>query len=133
MASISSGFELIFIHFHQPLVETEGYYFDNFLMRLMIQIGWRRSQLINLSELPCRGEIDTVDARLSDDRALSKPEFTTFPPCLFSRADCALIPSCDGPLSLVAIEFCHKSTLSVGSRLGDLDLMPGQVSDTLRW
>jgi len=72
-----------------------------------------------------------------------KPEFTALPPYLFSRADFALIPSCDEPFGLVAVEFGRKSALGVGSRLGGLGLMPGWVSilsasvqsatNTLQW
>jgi len=67
------------------------------------------------------------------DRVFSKPEFTALPPYLFSGADFALIPSRDEPFGLVAVEFGRKGALGVGSRLGGLGLMPGWVSDTLRW
>jgi alpha-1,3-glucan synthase len=59
------------------------------------------------------------------DRVFSKPEFTSLPPCLFSGADFALIPSRDEPFGLVAVEFGRKGALGVGSRLGGLGLMPG--------
>lgn len=62
------------------------------------------------------------------DRVYSKPEFTALPPCLFSGADFALIPSRDEPFGLVAVEFGRKGALGVGSRLGGLGLMPGWVS-----
>ena len=62
------------------------------------------------------------------DRVFSKPEFTALPPCLFSGADFALIPSRDEPFGLVAVEFGRKGALGVGSRLGGLGLMPGWVS-----
>jgi alpha-1,3-glucan synthase len=64
---------------------------------------------------------------LYPDRVYSKPEFTALPPCLFSGADFALIPSRDEPFGLVAVEFGRKGALGVGSRLGGLGLMPGWV------
>lgn len=41
-------------------------------------------------------------------RVYSKPEFTALPPCIFSGAEFALIPSRDEPFGLVAVEFGRK-------------------------
>jgi alpha-1,3-glucan synthase len=49
-------------------------------------------------------------------RVFSRPQFTALPPCIFSGADFALIPSRDEPFGLVAVEFGRKGTLGVGSR-----------------
>lgn len=49
-------------------------------------------------------------------RIFSRPQFTALPPCIFSGADFALIPSRDEPFGLVAVEFGRKGTLGVGSR-----------------
>ncbi|KAF1954873.1 hypothetical protein CC80DRAFT_526600 [Byssothecium circinans] len=59
------------------------------------------------------------------DRVCSKPEFTVLPPCIFSGAEFALIPSRDEPFGLVAVEFGRKGALGVGSRVGGLGQMPG--------
>ncbi|KAF2194680.1 glycosyltransferase family 5 protein [Zopfia rhizophila CBS 207.26] len=59
------------------------------------------------------------------DRVCSKPEFTVLPPCIFSGAEFALIPSRDEPFGLVAVEFGRKGALGVGSRVGGLGSMPG--------
>ncbi|KAF2715738.1 glycosyltransferase family 5 protein [Pleomassaria siparia CBS 279.74] len=59
------------------------------------------------------------------DRVCSKPEFTMLPPCIFSGAEFALIPSRDEPFGLVAVEFGRKGALGVGSRVGGLGNMPG--------
>ncbi|ERF68903.1 hypothetical protein EPUS_08063 [Endocarpon pusillum Z07020] len=58
-------------------------------------------------------------------RVFSKPEFTALPPCIFSGAEFALIPSRDEPFGLVAVEFGRKGALGVGSRVGGLGSMPG--------
>lgn len=58
-------------------------------------------------------------------RVFSKPEFTALPPCVFSGAEFALIPSRDEPFGLVAVEFGRKGALGVGSRVGGLGSMPG--------
>ncbi|KUL82805.1 hypothetical protein ZTR_09604 [Talaromyces verruculosus] len=58
-------------------------------------------------------------------RVFSRPQFTALPPCIFSGADFALIPSRDEPFGLVAVEFGRKGTLGVGSRVGGLGQMPG--------
>jgi alpha-1,3-glucan synthase len=68
---------------------------------------------------------------LYPERVHSHPEFTALPPCLFSGADFALIPSRDEPFGLVAVEFGRKGALGVGSRLGGLGLMPGWVSSSI--
>ena len=65
---------------------------------------------------------------LYPDHIYSKPELTALPPYLFSGADFALIPSRDELFGLVTVEFGRKGSLSVGSRLGGLGLMPGWVS-----
>ncbi|KAF2641815.1 alpha-1,3-glucan synthase [Massarina eburnea CBS 473.64] len=62
---------------------------------------------------------------LYPDRVCSKPEFTVLPPCIFSGAEFALIPSRDEPFGLVAVEFGRKGALGVGSRVGGLGQMPG--------
>ena len=62
---------------------------------------------------------------LYPDRVCSKPEFTILPPCIFSGAEFALIPSRDEPFGLVAVEFGRKGALGVGSRVGGLGSMPG--------
>ncbi|KAL1598886.1 Cell wall alpha-1,3-glucan synthase ags1 [Paraconiothyrium brasiliense] len=62
---------------------------------------------------------------LYPDRVCSKPEFTILPPCIFSGAEFALIPSRDEPFGLVAVEFGRKGALGVGSRVGGLGNMPG--------
>ncbi|KAF2795737.1 glycosyltransferase family 5 protein [Melanomma pulvis-pyrius CBS 109.77] len=62
---------------------------------------------------------------LYPNRVCSKPEFTVLPPCLFSGAEFALIPSRDEPFGLVAVEFGRKGALGVGSRVGGLGSMPG--------
>jgi alpha-1,3-glucan synthase len=59
------------------------------------------------------------------ERVCSKPEFTVLPPCIFSGAEFALIPSRDEPFGLVAVEFGRKGALGVGSRVGGLGQMPG--------
>lgn len=59
-------------------------------------------------------------------RVFSKPEFTLLPPCIFSGAEFALIPSRDEPFGLVAVEFGRKGALGVGSRVGGLGQMPGE-------
>lgn len=59
------------------------------------------------------------------ERVCSKPEFTVLPPCIFSGAEFALIPSRDEPFGLVAVEFGRKGALGVGSRVGGLGTMPG--------
>lgn len=41
-------------------------------------------------------------------RVCSKPVFTALPPCIFSGAEFALIPSRDEPFGLVAVEFGRK-------------------------
>lgn len=51
-------------------------------------------------------------------RVCSKPEFTALPPCIFSGAEFALMPSRDEPFGLVAVEFGRKGALCVGSRVG---------------
>lgn len=58
-------------------------------------------------------------------RVFSKPVFTALPPCIFSGAEFALIPSRDEPFGLVAVEFGRKGALGVGSRVGGLGNMPG--------
>ncbi|KAI9890686.1 MAG: Cell wall alpha-1,3-glucan synthase ags1 [Vezdaea aestivalis] len=58
-------------------------------------------------------------------RVYSKPEFTALPPCIFSGADFALIPSRDEPFGLVAVEFGRKGALGIGARVGGLGSMPG--------
>ncbi|KAG8533940.1 uncharacterized protein KY384_001681 [Bacidia gigantensis] len=58
-------------------------------------------------------------------RVFSKPEFTQLPPCIFSGADFALMPSRDEPFGLVAVEFGRKGALCVGARVGGLGHMPG--------
>ncbi|KAJ4412539.1 hypothetical protein N0V85_003674 [Neurospora sp. IMI 360204] len=58
-------------------------------------------------------------------RVYSKPEFTALPPCIFSGAEFALIPSRDEPFGLVAVEFGRKGALGVGARVGGLGQMPG--------
>lgn len=58
-------------------------------------------------------------------RVCSKPEFTALPPCIFSGAEFALIPSRDEPFGLVAVEFGRKGALGVGARVGGLGQMPG--------
>jgi alpha-1,3-glucan synthase len=58
-------------------------------------------------------------------RVYSKPEFTALPPCIFSGAEFALIPSRDEPFGLVAVEFGRKGALGVGSKVGGLGQMPG--------
>ncbi|KAI4117714.1 MAG: hypothetical protein LQ345_002108 [Seirophora villosa] len=58
-------------------------------------------------------------------RVFSKPEFTALPPCIFSGAEFALIPSRDEPFGLVAVEFGRKGALGVGARVGGLGNMPG--------
>ncbi len=58
-------------------------------------------------------------------RVFSKPEFTALPPCIFSGAEFALIPSRDEPFGLVAVEFGRKGALGVGSKVGGLGQMPG--------
>jgi alpha-1,3-glucan synthase len=60
-----------------------------------------------------------------EGRVFSKPEFTALPPCIFSGAEFALIPSRDEPFGLVAVEFGRKGALGVGSRVGGLGQMPG--------
>jgi alpha-1,3-glucan synthase len=62
---------------------------------------------------------------LYPNRVCSKPEFTVLPPCIFSGAEFALIPSRDEPFGLVAVEFGRKGALGVGSRVGGLGSMPG--------
>ncbi|ORY57893.1 alpha-1,3-glucan synthase [Pseudomassariella vexata] len=59
------------------------------------------------------------------ERVFSKPEFTALPPCIFSGAEFALIPSRDEPFGLVAVEFGRKGALGVGARVGGLGQMPG--------
>jgi alpha-1,3-glucan synthase len=58
-------------------------------------------------------------------RVCSKPVFTQLPPCIFSGAEFALIPSRDEPFGLVAVEFGRKGALGVGARVGGLGNMPG--------
>ncbi|UZJ55651.1 hypothetical protein CBS101457_004971 [Exobasidium rhododendri] len=58
-------------------------------------------------------------------RVFSKPVFTALPPCIFSGAEFALIPSRDEPFGLVAVEFGRKGALGVGARVGGLGNMPG--------
>lgn len=58
-------------------------------------------------------------------RVCSKPEFTALPPCIFSGAEFALMPSRDEPFGLVAVEFGRKGALCVGSRVGGFGNMPG--------
>ena len=58
-------------------------------------------------------------------RVLSRPEFTVLPPCVFSGAEFALIPSRDEPFGLVAVEFGRKGALGIGARVGGLGQMPG--------
>ncbi|KAJ9655509.1 Cell wall alpha-1,3-glucan synthase ags1 [Coniosporium apollinis] len=58
-------------------------------------------------------------------RVFSKPEFTALPPCIFTGAEFALIPSRDEPFGLVAVEFGRKGALGVGARVGGLGQMPG--------
>lgn len=58
-------------------------------------------------------------------RVFSRPQFTELPPCLFSGAEFALIPSRDEPFGLVAVEFGRKGALGVGARVGGLGQMPG--------
>ena len=58
-------------------------------------------------------------------RVFSKPEFTQLPPCIFSGAEFALIPSRDEPFGLVAVEFGRKGALGVGAKVGGLGQMPG--------
>ncbi|SRR6266403_1852526 len=65
---------------------------------------------------------------LYPDCVYSKLEFSALPLYLFSGADFALIPSCDEPFGLVAVEFGCKGALSVGGHLGGLGLMPRWVS-----
>lgn len=58
-------------------------------------------------------------------RVFSNPVFTNIPPCIFSGAEFALIPSRDEPFGLVAVESGRKGALGVGSRVGGLGQMPG--------
>ena len=58
-------------------------------------------------------------------RVFSRPVFTALPPCIFSGAEFALIPSRDEPFGLVAVEFGRKGALGVGARVGGLGNMPG--------
>lgn len=61
--------------------------------------------------------------KLYPGRVFSKPVFTALPPCIFSGADFALIPSRDEPFGLVAVEFGRKGALGVGARVGGLGQM----------
>ncbi|KAL3470643.1 hypothetical protein BJX99DRAFT_264045 [Aspergillus californicus] len=63
--------------------------------------------------------------KLYPGRVFSKPEFTALPPCVFSGAEFALIPSRDEPFGLVAVEFGRKGALGIGARVGGLGQMPG--------
>ncbi|KAB5532689.1 alpha amylase [Coniochaeta sp. 2T2.1] len=58
-------------------------------------------------------------------RVFVKAEFTALPPCVFSGAEFALIPSRDEPFGLVAVEFGRKGAIGVGARVGGLGQMPG--------
>lgn len=58
-------------------------------------------------------------------RVFSRPQFTALPPCIFSGADFALIPSRDEPFGLVAVEFGRKGAICVGARVGGLGQMSG--------
>ena len=58
-------------------------------------------------------------------RVYSNPVFTRLPPCVFSGADFALIPSRDEPFGLVAVEFGRKGALGIGAKVGGLGRMPG--------
>lgn len=62
---------------------------------------------------------------LHPGRVFSRPLFTALPPCIFSGADFALIPSRDEPFGLVAVEFGRKGAICIGSRVGGLGQMPG--------
>ncbi|RAK95230.1 alpha-1,3-glucan synthase Ags3 [Aspergillus ibericus CBS 121593] len=64
-------------------------------------------------------------ASMFPGRVFSRPEFTVLPPCVFSGADFALIPSRDEPFGLIAVEFGRKGALGIGSRIGGLGQMPG--------
>ncbi|GLA32170.1 hypothetical protein AnigIFM63326_011309 [Aspergillus niger] len=64
-------------------------------------------------------------AAMFPGRVFSRPEFTALPPCVFSGADFALIPSRDEPFGLIAVEFGRKGALGIGSRIGGLGQMPG--------
>lgn len=88
------------------------------------------------SQLICVGPVIDLHGRfaalklsrlmeLYPDRVFSKPEFTNLPPCIFSGAEFALIPSRDEPFGLVAVEFGRKGALGVGARVGGLGRMPG--------
>lgn len=63
--------------------------------------------------------------KLYPGRVFSKPQFTFLPPCVFSGAEFALIPSRDEPFGLVAVEFGRKGALGIGARVGGLGQMPG--------
>lgn len=58
-------------------------------------------------------------------RVCSIPQFTALPPCVFTGAEFALIPSRDEPFGLVGVEFGRKGALGVGARVGGLGQMPG--------
>ncbi|KAK3698923.1 hypothetical protein LTR37_016710 [Vermiconidia calcicola] len=58
-------------------------------------------------------------------RVYSNPKFTALPPCIFTGAEFALIPSRDEPFGLVAVEFGRKGAIGVGARVGGLGQMPG--------
>lgn len=64
-------------------------------------------------------------AAMYPGRVFVKAEFTALPPCVFSGAEFALIPSRDEPFGLVAVEFGRKGALGVGARVGGLGQMPG--------
>ncbi|KAH8691393.1 alpha-1,3-glucan synthase Ags2 [Talaromyces proteolyticus] len=63
--------------------------------------------------------------QLYPGRVYSRPQFTALPPCIFSGAEFALIPSRDEPFGLVAVEFGRKGALGIGARVGGLGQMPG--------
>lgn len=63
--------------------------------------------------------------KMHPGRVFSRPVFTALPPCIFSGADFALMPSRDEPFGLVAVEFGRKGAICVGARVGGLGQMPG--------
>jgi len=76
---------------------------------------------------------DKTPVEAIPDHVFSKPEFTTLPSFLFSRADLALIPPRDEPFGLVFVAFGRKGALDIGSRVGGLGPMHGWVGSRVRF
>lgn len=64
-------------------------------------------------------------SRLYPRRVCSRPGLAVAPSCIYGGAEFVLIPSRDGPCSLIEFEFGQKGALGIGARVGGSGYLPG--------